>query len=308
MRRGPGALALLAALLGSARPAAAALHVLVVAGLGGETGYEERFTSDAEAIARASRSLAGDPARVVLLTGSAATAEAIQAQLRGLRKRMRASDDLMLVLVGHGSFDGEQYRFNVPGRDLSAKSLGAALDAVPARRQLIVNTSSASGALLEPLRRKGRVVISATRSGAEQSATQFARYWAQSLASSAADLDKDGWITAAEAFDFTSRQVQDHYKRDVSLATEHPELEGERASSFRVARIVAGEESVSSADPASDPRVARRDALVRAVESLRERKSAMERDDYLRELERALVELAQLEDEIEGIAPRGQAR
>jgi hypothetical protein len=175
-----------------------------------------------------------------------------------------------------------------------------------------VNTSSASGAALEPLRREGRMLIAATRSGAEQSATQFARFWAQAVSSAAADLDKDGWITASEAFDFTARQVQDHYQRDVSLATEHPKLEGERVASFRVARL--GGSDAAAAQPPGDPaRSARRDALVRDVEALRERKPKMEREAYLRALERTLVELAELEDEIEGTttgrtAPGGDGR
>jgi hypothetical protein len=299
--RGLAALLLGAAPIGAAAQAPGQLHVLVVAGLGGEPRYEEQFVQQAEAIAKAALAATGDPARVVVLSGPAATRSAVSARLRGLRQSVKRADQLAVILIGHGSYDGEQYKLNLPGPDLGAQALARLLDSVPASRQLIVNASSASGGVLEVLGRKGRVLITATRSGREQGATQFASYWALALSSPAADLDKDGWITAREAFDFTARRVADHYKRDVSLATEHPQLVGESPAPFRLARLGAQGDRAGAGfvGPATAALIQRRDALVQGVEALRARKAQMQGEAYLRELEQRLVELAELEERIE---------
>src|SRR6185369_5793097 len=53
------------------------------------------------------------------------------------------------------------------------------LASIPARSQLIVNTTSASGATLEKWAGNGRMLITATRSGFERNATHFAEHWAK---------------------------------------------------------------------------------------------------------------------------------
>ena len=55
------------------------------------------------------------------------------------------ADALVLMLIGHGSFDGVDYKINLPGPDLSAIELAGLLDRIPAGRQLVVNMTSASG-------------------------------------------------------------------------------------------------------------------------------------------------------------------
>jgi hypothetical protein len=275
------------------------LHAVVVAGLGGEPQYETQFDEAARAVAQALGAAAGDPARVTLLEGPGATAGALEARLRELRTRVKPEDSLALVLIGHGSFDGEQYKLNLPGPDVTAAALARWLDAVPAKQQLVVNTTSASGGALEALRRPGRWLISATRSGGERNATQFGVYWAQALASPAADLDKDGWISAREAFDFAARAVTDHYSRDVSLATEHPQLAGESDPPFRVGKLEGAREVEPSADPQTAALQARRVELERQVAELRARKGSLPEAQYMSQLEALLVELSKLEEQLE---------
>ncbi len=55
----------------------------------------------------------------------------------------------VVVLIGHGSFDGENYRFNLPGDDLTDTDLARLFDELPAQDQLIINATSASGAVIE---------------------------------------------------------------------------------------------------------------------------------------------------------------
>ena len=157
---------------------------------------------------------------------------------------------MTVVLIGHGTYDGEDYRFNVPGADITGAELGQLFDRLPAKQQLIVNATSCERRDDRAWQRPERVVITATKSGGERTATRFAQFWVQAVSSDGADVNKDEIVTAAEAFDYANRQVAASFKSDVALATEHARIEGEDTRDFR------GRAPRSSALSGSDPEVA----------------------------------------------------
>ena len=192
-----------AAALLFAVPARAAVYYVTVAGLGGEPDYEQEFTSlamDLDKLLKAS----GSDVHVYTLTGKDATRANLADTLAQVATQAKPDDDFVLTLIGHGSFDGFEYKFNLPGPDISAADLAALCDRVPAKRQLIVNTTSASGGSVAALEKHGRAVIAATKSGTEKNATVFARYWVQALHDPEADVDKNDAITALEAFRYAT--------------------------------------------------------------------------------------------------------
>ena len=85
-------------------------------------------------------------------------------------------------------------------------------DRIPARRQLIVNATSASGGSVAALEKPGRGVIAATKSGTEKNATVFARYWVEALHDPDADVDKNDAISALEAFQYALRKTTAFYE------------------------------------------------------------------------------------------------
>ncbi len=242
--------------LGLTGVARADLYYMIVAGLGGEAQYQEQFDKDAASIAAVARRTAGND-RVIVLTGESATRAALEKALESLRKRTKAADSLAVVLVGHGSYDGDAYKFNLPGPDIDGAQLKKLLGAVPAKSQLIVNTTSASGAVLDSWEADGRTLITATRSGSERNATRFAGLFAAALADGAADINKNGAITAQEAFDYASRAVADSFTKEGTLATEHPQLKGGSAARFTVARLGSAAAAPASPEVAALDRRAR---------------------------------------------------
>ncbi|MFO7275766.1 MAG: hypothetical protein DIU56_001915 [Pseudomonadota bacterium] len=287
-----GCLALLAT--GTAR---ADLRVLVVSGLGGEAEYERRFAEQAARIGEAAARAAGGPDKVVVLSGDAARREAVERELRLLAERTKPDDQVAVIFIGHGSFDGEEYRFNLPGPDLTGTEIAALLDRLPARSQLVVNTTSSSGAVAERWRRDNRIVITATRSGSERNATRFAQYWAEALSSPEADRDKNRIVTAAEAFEFASRKVADAFKADAAIVTEHARLEGRNAERFLVARF--GDALDLPADAELAALLGEQAEVERQLDELRSRKDSLERDRYYDELEKVLVRLAKIDRRID---------
>jgi hypothetical protein len=285
---------MLLAALAAAPAANAELFYMIVGGLGGEAKYDEAFAGHARKLGDAAERTLGGDSGVTLLVGAEATREGIRAQLADLVERTTDADRLIVFLIGHGSFDGTEYKFNLPGPDIDGTELGQLLAAVPARSQLIVNTTSASGAVLEPWSAEGRTVITATRSGAERNATRFAEYWAAALSDDAADVNKNGVITAQEAFDYASRRVAESYESEGTLATEHPQLAGDNAAAFDVARLMA--RVVTTPEQAS--LYAERDDLEEQIAALRLRRAELG-DDYLTQLQALLVKLALVQERLD---------
>ena len=288
-------LALLLTPLWLAQAAQAELYYVIVGGLGGEPAYANRFLAQTETLADAAARSLGDESRVTLLNGGEATRDALTEALQGLAQTVTAADTLAVFLVGHGTYDGMVYKYNLPGRDLDGAELGELLGAVPAGRQLVVNATSASGAVLESWAQEGRTLITATRTGGERNATRFAEHWTEALSSESADTNRNGIITAQEAFEYTERMVAESYENEGTLATEHPQLAGEPAGSFTAARL----EARVALTEQIEELFAELDALEGQVQALRTRRNEMDSDVYLNELQALLLELALVQQQID---------
>ena len=203
----------------------------------------------------------------------------------------------MLVLIGHGSFDGNEYRFNMPGPDITGKEIVAFLDSMPASQMLVVNATSSSGSVVESWRRANRVVITATRSGSERNATRFAEYWVQALSSTEADRDKNEMVTAAEAYEFASRKAADAFKSGASLATEHPRLDGKLADRLVVARL--GSSALLPSDAQLDALMKEQSTIEQQIDEVKARKASLGEEQYYDELEKVLLSLARLDRRID---------
>ena len=226
-----------------------------------------------------------------------------------------SANELWLVLLGHGTFDGKEPRFNLRGPDVSATDLAEWLKPIH-RRVAIIDAASASAPFMSKLSASNRVVVTATRSGYEQNYARFGLFISEAIADPNADLDKDGQTSLLEAFLAASRRVVEFYETEGRLATEHAliddngdglgtpadwfrgiraekkaadnaPLDGLRAHQFHLVR--------SGPEQKMAPEVReRRDKLELAIAGLRERKASLKEDDYFRQLEELLLELAKL--------------
>jgi hypothetical protein len=187
---------LCALLLAAVLASPAATYFLTISGLGGEPDYEQRFKMWALDI-DSSLKKAGNSNVITLI---APNREQIRMHFQELARTAKPEDALVVMLIGHGTDDGVDYKFNIPGPDITAAQLAALIDSVSAARQCVVVMTSSSGGSIAFLRRPNRVVITATRTGTEKNATVFARYWAESLGDPAADTDKNDAISVLEAF------------------------------------------------------------------------------------------------------------
>jgi hypothetical protein len=277
--------------------AQAELYYLIVAGLGGEPRYAERFEAQAESMAQAARRSNGDDSRISLLKGDGAGRDSLTVELQRLSEVITSTDQLAVFLVGHGTHDGEQYKFNLPGPDIDGDTLFSLLQDIPASRQVVVNATSASGAVLESWLTEGRTLITATKSAGERNATRFGMYWTAALSSDEADINKNGAITVQEAFNFAASKVAGSYESDGLLATEHPALMGEASVTLNIALLEERIATTAELEVLMD----RLDALEGEVNTLRQSREEMDSAAYLDELQDLLLGLALIQREIDDV-------
>jgi hypothetical protein len=289
-------------------------YFLTVAGLGGEQDFEQAFEREAQDLDRILKG-AGSTVHVRTLQGAAATREAVTGALAEIAAAAQPGDDFVLILIGHGSHDGVQYKLNLPGPDIGAAELAQACARIRARRQLIVNTTSASGGAVAELSHAGRAVIAATKNGSEKNATVFARFFVEALADPAADVNKDEAISALEAFQYASAKTATYYESQKRLATEHAVFDDtggqgpavrEAASDGPAGRLLAsftlvrlGKDSAAQASPERARLLARKEALQQRIDTLKYQRAALSPEEYRQALTEALVQLARVQQELD---------
>jgi hypothetical protein len=284
---------------------------LTISGAPGEPEYETRFNSWTNDITKA---VSADPtAKSVTLSGKDATKPNILAKLNDVAAQSKADDTFVLTLIGHGSYDQIDYKFNIPGPDISATELANALNKIAAR-QLIVDATSASGGIVEKLQKEKRIIITATKAGSERNAAQFARFWAEALRDPAADTDKNQTLTAMEAYRYARQKTKDFFDNAKRLATEHSLLEdtgkgngendpspangqGMVATRFPVLKL--GAASAQAATPAKLALLKKKEELETQIDELQYRKAAMDTQTYQRQLRPLLNELATIQAQLD---------
>jgi hypothetical protein len=302
---------LLAGLCFLALEARARTYYVIVAGLGGEPDYEQRFTAAATDLDRVFKS-AGPAVDVYTLKGAQATAAEFRETMSAVAREASSDDDFALILIGHGSFDGVEYKFNLIGPDLTAAEIAQMCDRIRVRRQLIVDTTSASGGAIQALERPGRAVIAATKSGTEKNATVFVRYWVEALQDPLADTDKSDSVSAMEAFRYATEKTAAFYEAEKRLATEHPVFndvghgepvrdagdgQGMMLSSFTLLRL--GTNQLAANNPAERALLDKKEVLEQKIDILKYQKAAMDPADYKKQLTDALVELAKVQEQLD---------
>jgi hypothetical protein len=289
----------------------ATTYYVIVAGLGGEPDYEQRFDAAARDLGRIFKG-AGENTPDYVLTGPGATAIRLKESMAAVAQKAKADDDFVLVLIGHGSFDGTEYKFNLVGPDVTGEEIAEMCNRIPSRRQLVVDTTSASGGVVQALERPGRAVIAATKTGTEKNATVFARYWVEALQDPAADTDKSDSISALEAFTYATKKTAAFYDSQKRLATEHAVFDdigsgapvreadarqGALMSGFTLVQL--GKNQQAANDPAKRELLAKKEDLEQKIDSLKYQKAALDPADYKKQLTSMLLDLSRVQQELD---------
>jgi hypothetical protein len=294
--------------------------LLVVAGAPGEEEFGKIFRDSAQQWARNAQAANVNFIQIGV-TNTTGTNDLEEFRAALAREPKQGLAELWIVLLGHGTFDGREAKFNLRGPDLSAVALSNLLTGFE-RPVAVINASSSSAPFIKSLSGTNRIVVTGTRSGSEENYARFGKYISESIADSEADLDKDGQTSLLEAFLIASRRVLEFYKSEGRLATEHALIDdngdgfGTPADWFRGIRAVKAASGGAALDgmranqwhlirSASDQKLSpeqrrQRDDLERKIGQLRQRKSSFKEDEYYEQLEKLVTELGAIELPPEG--------
>jgi hypothetical protein len=301
-------------LLAAHTRARADAYFVIIAGLGGEPDYQTRFDGEAADLDKIFKA-SGTGVHVYTLSGASATRAKLVATLQQVAAAAKTQDDFVLTLIGHGAWDNVEYKFDLVGPDITGEQLADACNKIASRRQLIVNTTSASGGSVPALQKPGRAIIAATKSGTEKNATVFARYYVEALQDPGADLDKNDAVSALEAFQYADRKTAAFYTDQKRLATEHAQFEdlgkgdavrtasadngeGRMLGGFTLVRF--GSSKTAALDPAKRELLAKKEDLLRQIDILEYQKAAIAPADYKSQLTALLLQLAKVQVQLDG--------
>lgn len=288
--------------------------VIVLVGAPGEEEYGRNFAEWAGALSKAAGKAGAKEVIIGVQTNNTAADRELFQQALATEPKDGAAE-LWLVLIGHGTFDGREAKFNLRSNDVAATELASWLQ--PFRRPLaVINAASASAPFLQKLSGTNRVVLTATRSGSEVNYARFGQFFSAAVGDLEADLDKDGQTSLLEAFLMASRRVKEFYELEGRLATEHALLDdngdgfGTPPDWFRGVRAVKSAKDGAALDgfrahqfhlirseaerKLSPETRARRDTIEFSISKLRETKRALPEEVYYEKLEALLLDLARL--------------
>lgn len=306
-------------------------YALLIAGLGGDAEHTDTFKGYLFDTRKALiESLGFDEDKVVVLgenriveeayVDDLSNAENIRAQFGALSSKVTSDDEVLVVLFGHGGYDGGVSRLNIPRRDLTQNDYADLVGGLQAKRLVFVNTASASAPFLEAIAREGRIVITATRTGTQTNETIFPRYFVESLTNPATDRDKDSRISIAEIFMYSAEKTDQWYEDNGHIPTENALIsdagsaDGNRIEDWQegdVGQIAAltylsqGNTALLAAAAGGSPEVAgwleEKSQIELEIANLKTRKSEMGTEEYYAALEVLFVRLARGNEILEAV-------
>ncbi len=243
------------------------------------------------------------------------TRKGLEDALQNLSNRVKREDLVFVFIEGHGSYDGKTYKLNLVGPDPTAWELAAILYSIPAERFVVVNATNSSGGSLPALSGEGKIVITATKSGNEKNQTHMGRYFVESLENNAADSDKDNRVSVMESFSYSKLKVEEYYKNEGNLQTEHGMLDDNgdargqsdpnpESAEGLLARTTffnrgAGTDAPEAFTPEQRKLALQAWELEEQIEALIYEKADMPRSEYEKKLEELLLKLARINEKLE---------
>ena len=286
-------------------------YLILVRGVDGNADYQRLFSETVEQWRAAAKAAGMRTQMVERSDGSPSSRQQLQDHLRAAVD----VDELWVVLIGHGTFDGQTAKFNLQGEDVSAKELGSWLKD-RTKTTVVINNAASSAPFITELTGPNRILITSTKSGYEMSFAHFGRYLAELLTEENIDLDKDNRTSLLEAVIVAAGRTMEFYQSDSRLPTEHALVDdngdglgtpvewyrgvqvnreikvGEEIDGIRANQIFLS--PGNEATRLTSEQIEERDQLERELETLRRQKKSLTEAQYYQKLEAIMLRLGKL--------------
>jgi hypothetical protein len=283
-------------------------HLLVITGAPGDDEHAQNFHKWATTIIATAKDKGGltdatitylgdkpelDPAHIK----SRSTRANVEKAFADLAAKAQPGDEVVVLLIGHGSFDGKIGAFNLAGPDPTADDYARLLGAVQSQRIVFINTASASGAFVQPLAGPGRTIITSTKTGGEKNEPVFAQFFAEAFKDPSADTDRNGRVSMAEAFEYAKTKAVATYTKAGTILTEHATLDDSREGKFAATLYLESEKARADktaqvANPELRALLEQQQSLQKQIDELKLKKDVVPAAQYDQQMEKLLTELA----------------
>jgi len=287
-------------------------HLLMITGAPGDEEPAKNFHKWATAIIDAAKAKGGLTDATITYLGDKPDIDAahdgvhikarstkanVEKALEDLAAKAQPADEVVIVLIGHGSFDGKVGAFNLAGPDLTADDYAKLVAPIKAQRIIFVNTASSSGAFLQPLAGPGRIVITSTKTGGERNEPVFAQFFADAFTDASADTDRNGRVSIAEAFEYAKSKAAATYTKAGTILTDHATLDDSREGRFAATLYLESEraradKTAKVANPELRALLEQQQALQTQIDGLKLKKELIPAAEYDQQMEKLLTELA----------------
>ena len=137
-------------------------HIIVITGLSGDPAYAEEFHQWATTLIDAATDRYELPAENIIYLAEKTDVDPVRIEDRSTRENVERAfatvaeralpdDRVLVLLIGHGTYASGESRFNLPGRDLTAKDYARLLEPLGSQQVAFVNAATASGGFIEVL-------------------------------------------------------------------------------------------------------------------------------------------------------------
>jgi hypothetical protein len=300
--------------LGVSSAAAAEHYVVIISGASAGESYAKDYDKWRTTLVQTFKTRMKVPdGHLIVLAESLpekSTRDNVRRVMGDVRAKVGKDDVLLVLLIGHGTYDGETAKFNLVGPDMDSAEWAALLQGV-AGKIVLINTTGSSFPFLAELSGRNRVVITATDSAAQRYDTVFPQFFVDALSNDAADLDKNGRVSVWEAFSYASLAVKQYYEQKGQLSTERSLLDdngdkvGKEAAApgpdGAIARATYFDADVlppAGADGSLAALVRRKAEIELQIDQLKAKKATMPQEQWDQEFEKLAVELATVTKQI----------
>jgi hypothetical protein len=287
-------------------------HLFLITGVSGDEAFAKQYQKWASTVIDGAKKRGVADANIIYLSESPerdkskarATREGVEQALTDIAKRAKPNDEVFILLIGHGSFDGKVGAFNIPGPDLTVPDYDKLLDKLALQRVAFVNTAGSSGEFLS-IAGPNRVIVAATKTGREREDTRFPEYFVEALGEESADRDRNGRVSVLEAFEYAKTKVVAVYEKGGHILTEHAAIDDKMDGKFAGTLYLSPQRTrdaettaAAAKDPALKALLEQQDALERQLADLRLKKDSMDPAMYEQQFEKLATELAVKSKEI----------
>ena len=233
-------------------------HIVVVTGVPGDQEHAQKFDKWAKTFIDEAKTKDAVPdANITYLSDKQATKVNLEKALNDVAARAKSNDSVVLLLIGHGSFDGSTAAFNLMGPDLTAADYARLLSQEATRLSQSID-KLLTYARYSDAQKRARLELS------PHDASELIEQGVESLR------------PALAAAGFTVTLGDGKLASAVFLGT------GRAESALKV----------DTSDPAVRALVDERDAIQKEIEGLQLRKASMDPAQYDAQMEKLLTSLA----------------